>query len=143
MFQLSTLNRGLTKGLTTTWVLTKVMAPVYLAVTVLGQTPVMDWMARMAQPVMGLLGLPGEAATALVIGKVLNLYAAIGAMGALTLNTRETTVLALVLLISHNLFVETVVSKKTGIKVTSLVMVRIFGGFLAGMLLNWGWQRWL
>lgn len=142
MIQLATFKRGLNKGLTTTWELTKMMAPVYLAVTLLSQTPAMSWLARITQPAMALLGLPGEAATALVLGNVLNLYAAVGAMGALTLNTRETTVLALILLISHNIFVETAVSKKTGIKVTSLVLVRIFGGFLAGMLLNWGWQLW-
>ncbi|MHB8984227.1 MAG: nucleoside recognition domain-containing protein [Carboxydocellales bacterium] len=143
MIQLATVKRGLNKGITTLWVLTKVMVPVYLAVTILGQTPVMEWLAWIAKPIMGLLGLPGETATALVLGKVLNLYAAIGAMGALHLNARETTVLALVLLISHNLLVETAVSKKTGIKVTSLVLVRIVGGFLSGMLLNWGWQKWL
>ncbi len=143
MIQLNTFRKGLNNGLTTTWELTKMMAPVYLAVTLLSQTPVMSWLAWITQPVMELLGLPGEAATALVLGNVLNLYAAVGAMGALTLNTRETTVLALILLISHNIFVETAVSKKTGIKVTSLVLVRIFGGFLAGMLLNWGWQIWM
>lgn len=139
----STVNNGLKKGFATTWELTKVMAPVYLGVTVLGQTPLMDWLARLANPFMALLGLPGEAATALVIGNVLNLYAAIGAMGALTLNTREVTVMALVLLISHNLFVETAVSKKTGINVTSLVLVRILGGFISGAALNWAWKGWL
>lgn len=143
MIKLATIKKGLTKGIKTTWDLTKIMAPVYLAVTILGQTPVMAWLARLTQPLMGLLGLPGEAATALVLGNVLNLYAAIGAMGALNLNTREVTVLALVLLISHNIFVETAVSKKTGIKVKSLVVIRIFGGFLSGMLLNWGWQYWM
>ncbi|MDA8234846.1 MAG: nucleoside recognition protein [Clostridia bacterium] len=140
---LATTKRGLVKGFTTTWLLTKVMAPVYLAVVLLGQTPVMDWLARLAQPVMGLLGLPGETATALVVGNLLNLYAAIGAMGALTLDTREITVLAMVLLISHNLLVETAVSKQTGINVTSLVLVRVVGGLLAGLLLNWGWQLWI
>lgn len=137
-----TVQKGLYNGLHMVWELSKVMAPVYIAVAIFSKTPLMGWLAYIARPVMGLLGLPGEAATALVIGNVLNIYAAIGAMGALDLNTREITVLALVILISHNLFVETAVSKKTGIKVTSLVFVRIIGGFLAGMLLNWGWQRW-
>lgn len=136
-----TIKNGLQKGFKTTWQLSKIVLPVYIGVTVLGQTPAMGWLARLAQPVMGLLGLPGQAATVWVLGNVLNVYAAIGAMAALSLNTREITVLALVVLISHNLFVETAVSKKTGIKVTSLVCIRLVGGFLAGIILNTVW-RW-
>lgn len=138
----ATVNRGLKKGFATSWELAKVMAPVYLGVSILGQTPVMNWLAVAAKPLMGLMGLPGEAATALIIGNVLNLYAAIGAIVALNLNSREVTVIALVLLISHNIFVETSVSKRTGIKVTSLVLIRIFGGLLAGIILNWVWKGW-
>ncbi len=137
------LKRGITKGLKTVVALAKVMVPIYITISVLGQTPFMPWLAHLAKPVTGLLGLPGEAATALVLGNVLNLYGAIGAIGALQLDAREITVLALVLLISHSLFVETAVSKKTGINVKSLVLVRIIGGLLAGMVLNWGWQLWM
>ncbi|HEX3033271.1 MAG TPA: nucleoside recognition domain-containing protein [Bacillota bacterium] len=143
MINLGTLKRGLQKGIGTTWVLSKVMVPVYLAVTILSQTPIMDWLARLAKPLMGLMGLPGEAATPMVIGNVLNIYAAIGALGAIHLSPREVTVLAIVLLISHSLLVETAVSKQTGIKVTSLVLVRILGGLASGILLNWGWGKWL
>lgn len=142
MIRGSTVYNGLRKGLSTTWELAKAMVPVYLVVTLLGLTPIMDWLAWLARPVMDLMGLPGEGAAALVIGNVINQYAAIGAMAALTLNTREVTVMALVLLISHNLLVETAVSKKTGINVTSLVLVRIFGGILAGITLNWLWKGW-
>lgn len=142
MVTISTFQRGLTKGLKTTWVLTKVVVPVYLMMALLGQTPILTWLATVAQPVMSLLGLPGEAATALVIGNGLNLYASIGAISSLQLNTQETTVIALVLLISHSLPVETAVSKQTGINVTSLVLIRIFGGLVSGMLLNWAWQGW-
>lgn len=137
-----TLSRGLRKGVVTSWELGKVMAPIYLGVTLLGQTPVMGWLAHLAQPAMKLMGLPGEAATALIIGNVLNLYAAIGAIGALHLNSREITVIAIVLLISHNLFVETAVSKQTGVKVKSLVLVRILGGLLSGIFLNMFMKGW-
>lgn len=141
MLEISTFKRGLEKGFKTTWELTKVMTPVYVGVSILGQTPILRWLSVLAKPIMGLMGLPGEAATALVLGNVLNIYAAIGAIVALHLNTREVTVLALVLLISHNLFVETSVSKKSGLKVAPLVAIRIFGGVLAGIMLNWLW-RW-
>lgn len=136
----NSIKRGVTKGLASVIDLIKIMAPVYIAVSVIGKTPLMGLLDKAAKPIMGLMGLPGEAATALVIGNVLNIYAAIGAIGALHLTTKQVTVLALAILISHNLFVETAVSKKTGIKVTSLVFVRVFGGILSAMLLNWGWH---
>lgn len=142
MVSLNTLQRGLSKGLNTTWVLAKVVIPVYLIMALLGQTPILGWLAKLAQPLMSLLGLPGEAATALVIGNGLNIYAALGAIGSLQLDSKEITIIALVLLISHSLPVETAVSKKTGINVTSLVLIRIFGGLLSGMFLNWAWQGW-
>ena len=138
-----TIKNGLRKGLITTWELALVMVPVYLIVTLLGETPVMDWISRAAQPLMGLMGLPGEAAGALVIGNFINQYAAIGAMAAIPIGTREVTVLSLVLLICHNILVETAVSKKTGIRVRSLVLVRVLGGLAAGIILNLAWPGWL
>ena len=134
------IKRGVTKGISSLVDLIKIMVPVYVAVSVLGQTPLMGLLDKVFKPIMGLMGLPGEAATALVIGNVLNIYAAIGAMSALHLTTKQVTVLALAILISHNLFVETAVSKKTGINVTSLVFVRIIGGILSAILLNWWWR---
>jgi len=143
MLSIMTIKNGLRKGLMTTWELALVMAPVYLIVTLLGETPVMDWISRAAQPLMGMMGLPGEAAGALVIGNFINQYAAIGAMAAIPMGTREVTVLSLVLLICHNILVETAVSKKTGIRVRSLVLVRVLGGLAAGIILNLAWPGWL
>ncbi|MBU7006114.1 nucleoside recognition domain-containing protein [Phosphitispora fastidiosa] len=143
MLSIMTIKNGLRKGLITTWELALVMVPVYLIVTLLGETPVMDWISRAAQPLMGMMGLPGEAAGALVIGNFINQYAAIGAMAAIPMSAREVTVLSLVLLICHNILVETAVSKKTGIKVRSLVLVRVLGGLAAGIILNLAWPGWL
>ena len=77
------LGRGWRLGLDTTWMLVKITLPVYVAVSLLGATPVLRWVARACEPLMGLFGLPGEAAMVLVVGNALNLYAAIGAMKAL------------------------------------------------------------
>ncbi len=143
MLGIMTIKNGIRKGLITTWELALVMVPVYLIVALLGETPVMDWISRAAQPLMGLMGLPGEAAGALVIGNFINQYAAIGAMAAIPMSAREVTVLSLVLLICHNILVETAVSKKTGIRVRSLVLVRVLGGLAAGIILNLAWPGWL
>jgi hypothetical protein len=141
MVTIVTIKKGFYKGLQTVWVLVKVIIPIYIIVSILSKTPVLGFLANLTKPIMNLVGLPGEAATAIVIGNLLNIYAAIGAMGALNLNTKEITTIALMILISHSLFVETAIIKKTGIKVTSLVLIRIFGSIIAGMALNWGWPE--
>ncbi|AVX21555.1 MAG: nucleoside recognition domain-containing protein [Bacillota bacterium] len=134
-----TLYRGWKKGINTTWVLAKTMLPIYIAVNLLKLTPLFTWLADICRPLMALFGLPGEAATALVIGNLLNLYAAIGAMAAITLTGKQITIISLMLLLSHNLLVETAVSRQTGIAGWPLVAVRLGFSFLAGIILNLFW----
>lgn len=52
MVTAQTLKRGLNKGLSTTWELTKVVVTVYIFVTFLSYTPFFDWLARVCEPVM-------------------------------------------------------------------------------------------
>ncbi len=94
MVTVDTWKRELSKGLGTTWKLAKVIVPVYLVVTFLKYTPVMGWVAGLFAPVMHFFGLPGEASLVLVLGKLLNLYAAIGAISSLELSGREITIIA-------------------------------------------------
>ena len=68
---------GLSAGLQTSLKIIKVSIPLYVAVTLLKGTPVLDLLGRVFAPVMGLFGLPGEAAFAFVAAFLLNLYAAI------------------------------------------------------------------
>lgn len=77
---LQTFKRGLKVGLQTTWTLGKVIFPVTLLVGILQHTPVLQYIIRAIEPIMGIFGLSGEAAIPLVIGNFLNLYAGIGAI---------------------------------------------------------------
>ena len=123
-------------GLDTTWMLVKVTLPVYVAVSLLGATPALGWVARACEPLMGLFGLPGEAAMVLVVGNALNLYAAIGAMKALSLTHAQVTILALMLSFSHNLFVETALCRKLGLSIPLVVGVRLLMAVAAGLSLR-------
>lgn len=135
-----TLHRGLLNGLRTTWDLALVIVPVYLFVTVLKHTPILPWIGRVCKPLMEVLGLPGEAVMAVVLGNLLNLYAAVGAVTPLELSSRQVTVFALFLLMSHSLVVETAVSRKTGVVAWPFLLLRIFGGFgLAALLAAVPW----
>ena len=136
----TSLKNGFKKGLETTWMLAKIVITVYFFVTFLGHTPVLDFMAKIFEPFMNFFNLPGEAAIVLVMGNMLNIYAAIGAIKALSLTPFEVTVIALMLSFSHSLFMETAVVKKLNVSASKVVLMRlslmILAGFIYGTLIG-------
>ncbi|NLB53204.1 MAG: nucleoside recognition protein [Syntrophomonadaceae bacterium] len=137
MLTVSTFTRGLRNGLRITWELGVVIVPVYIAVTILKYTPALNWIAELMKPVMHIVGLPGEASLPLVLGAFLNIYAAIGAVLPLAMNTKEITIIAAMLLLAHSLPLEGIVSKKSGAKVSTLIITRLISAFGAGLLFNY------
>ncbi len=130
------LKRGMRSGLETFWSLAKSMVPAYGLALVLAKLGVIAVLARVAQPVMSLVGLPGSAAVPLVLGYVLNVYAAIGAMTALHLTAQQITVLALAILIGHNLLVEGAVLRKAGMSGVGFGVFRALSGLCAAGVAN-------
>ncbi|MFA4966020.1 MAG: nucleoside recognition domain-containing protein, partial [Thermoleophilia bacterium] len=135
------LRLGVAAGLRTFWELTRVMVPAYGITLVLQYLGVIEWLARAARPLMELLGLPGDAAVPLVVGYVLNIYAAVGAMQALHLSAQQITVLALAILVGHNLIVEGAVLHKAGMNAVAFGALRVVGGLaaagVANLLMGW------
>lgn len=132
--------KGLLVGVQTTWTLGKIIFPITLIVTIIGYTPLLDWLARVLAPIMSLLGLSGEAAIPLVLGNVLNLYAAIGAILTLDLSVKEVFILAVMLSFSHNLLVESAVATKVGIRMSVVLSVRIGLALFSGVVINFFWN---
>jgi len=130
------LPRGIRSGLETFWSLAKAMIPAYALALVLQKLGVITALAHVAQPVMSLMGLPGSAAVPLVLGYVLNVYAAVGAMTALHLSAQQITVLALAILIGHNLLVEGAVLRKAGMSGLGFGVLRAVSGLLAAGAAN-------
>lgn len=137
---MGTLRRGLKAGLTTTWELGKIIFPITLAVTILRYTPVLDWLINFIAPAMKWLGLSGEAAIPLVIGNFLNLYAGIGAILTLDLTVKEVFILAVMLSFSHNLFIESGVAARVGVKLWVMLVVRIGLAFVSAVVINLVWH---
>lgn len=132
----NSIKTGFKKGLDTTWLLAKIIIPVYFTITFLKYTPVIDWIAYIFNPLMALFNLPGEAAIILVLGNVLNLYAAVGAIKAVSLTPLEITTIALMLSFSHSLFVETAVTKRLGVSSVKVVLIRVGLAIVAGMVMG-------
>ena len=128
--------RGIQKGFNITCELARTVVPVYFLITILKYSGILAIIAKIFEPVMRFVGLPGEASLIFVIGNVLNLYPTIAAIAALKMTVKQVTIIAVMLLLSHNLFVETAVSKKTGIAVWYLILLRIVLAILSGYLLN-------
>jgi hypothetical protein len=132
-------SEGLKSGLRTTWELGKVIFPVTLIVTVLQYTAVYDVLLSAIEPAMSWFGLPSGAAVPLLLGSLLNLYAAIGAIVAIELTVKQVFILAVMLSFSHMLPVEGAVCRRIGVSVTLVTFVRVSMALLAGMALNLAW----
>lgn len=137
---MSTLKNGLKAGLRTTWTLGKIIFPITLLVTMLQYTPVLPFIIDFIAPVMGIFGLSGDAAIPLVLGNALNLYAGIGGILSLELTVKEVFILAVMLSFSHNIFIETGVALKVGVKLWVVLVVRFGLAALSGIIINLVWK---
>lgn len=135
-----TLIRGILKGLDTTWQLAKIIVPVYFIITILKHTPVIPAFAAAFKPVLGLAGLPGEVAIALVLGIFINIYSSIGALlpliPSVPLNPKQITIISTMLVICHSIPIESTVSQKTGASFWQMTVLRVAVAFLTGIILN-------
>lgn len=113
-----------------------IVAPVYTAVTILKYTPAIRVFAEFMAPLMRHFGLPGEAALAVILGNLINLYAGLGAVTALKITTAQLTVLSLMLLLSHSQILETAVFFQIRAKWWLLWIIRLVLSFLAGVGLS-------
>ncbi|MDN3451476.1 nucleoside recognition domain-containing protein [Planococcus sp. APC 3906] len=137
---MQTLKKGFIAGLKTTWSLGKIIFPITLLVTMLQFTPVLPFIINLVAPLMGLFGLSGDAAIPLVLGNALNLYAGIAGILSLELTVKEVFILAVMLSFSHNIFIETGVALKVGVKLWVVLTVRFGLAALSGIVINLFWK---
>lgn len=97
---------------------------------------VIEWISELLTPVFSSFGLPGEAALAYVSGYFVNCYTAMAVMSTLELSMREATILAVMVLCSHNMIVETTVQAKTGSSAIRIVIIRTLSAFILAFVLN-------
>jgi spore maturation protein SpmB len=131
-----TWRKGFADGVKTFLTLLKVIIPVFAVVKVLEYTPVIKWISLAGDPLMRFVGLPGEAALAVVTGMLFNFYAALGIIMALGLSAWQITIMAVMLSCCHELVLESVVIKKTGISAWPILSIRLFTAFAAGALMK-------
>lgn len=127
---------GLRSGLATAFKLIRVIVPFYFLIEWLKLTPALGWLGHLLAPVMKIWGLPGEAGFVLVTGNLINLYAAIAVMIPLHMNVAQITLIGLMLGISHNIIVETVVLKEARAPALRLALLRLASSGIVGWIVS-------
>ena len=130
----SLLREALRKALRTSWMLVRVILPTYVAADLLRATPLIPALGRLFGPLMHPLGLPGEAAMALVLGCTVNLYAAVGILASLRLGAGQLAVCGLMLGISHAVVIEAAILRTIGTRYLTLTFYRLAMAAVAGLL---------
>ncbi len=134
------IKKGIANGLSITFVMVKVIVPCYILIEIIKHMGIIGTISDFFKPFMKFMGLPGEAALGLIAGYAINLYAAIAVLTPLNLSTKDITIIALILGISHSLSVETPVTQQTGVNAWVLLILRILLSLLAGAGLNILWK---
>jgi hypothetical protein len=118
----------------------KIVIPVYLFVQLLAYTGILPKIALYLTPLMRIFGLPGDAAIVILLANCINIYAGIGALGALTLTAKQITILAVMVTTSHSLFIETSIIHGLNIPRYLQLLLRIGMMIVLGILMNLLWR---
>ncbi len=128
------------ESLATSWLLIKITVPVVIITRLLEDIGLIKYLSLLLDPVMGLMGMPGELGLVWATGMLTTIYGALAVFASLApsleLTTAQITVLAAVLLIAHALPIELSISKKAGAPFLPIVILRILGAIIYGTILS-------
>jgi hypothetical protein len=96
------------------WVL-KILVPVSFLTAILEWSRLLHRLDFLIQPVMDWLHLPAMAALPLLIGVIGGIYGGIASMAVLPFSREEMTLIAIFMLIAHNLIQEGIIQGKSGL----------------------------
>jgi hypothetical protein len=119
------LQSGPRKGLNGfVWIM-KILVPVSLFTALLAWNGWLGHLDFLFQPVMSILSLPAMATLPLLIGMLTGIYGGIAAMSVLPFSHDQMTLMAIFLLIAHNLIQEGMVQAKSGIHPVKATLFRL------------------
>jgi hypothetical protein len=122
------------------WALVKIMVPVLLIVRVIELFGWIEVLGEFIQPLMGMVGLPGETGLVWMANMFGNIYAGmavfyqLGLAGQLTI--AQVSVLGALMLLAHSLPIEVMIARATGVSVWFTLLLRVGGALVLGMILN-------
>lgn len=102
----------LNKSLKSAFLILKLIIPIYILADILYFYNILSYISFLIEPFTSFIGLPKEAALAIISGIFLNLYAVIAFAAPLYMTPHQWSILAVFLGVSHSLIVESVIMKK-------------------------------
>ena len=134
----SQLKEGLLAGIRKGWNgfvwMVKILLPISLLTALLAWSGWLEKGQVIIQPVMDWLSLPAVAALPLMIGMLTGIYGGIAAMVVLPLTTEQMTLIAIFLLMAHNLIQEGMIQGKSGINPGKATVFRLICATLTVMI---------
>jgi hypothetical protein len=103
----------------------KIIIPISFLTALLAWFGLIEKLDILIKPAMGLLNLPSMAAVPLLVGMLTGIYGGIAAMAVLPLSSEQMTIVAIFLLISHNLVQEGIIQGNSGINPLKATLFRI------------------
>ncbi len=128
------LKSGIRQGLTKGWAglvwLLKIIIPISFATSLLVHFGIIYRLDFLLTPVMSLLGLPASAALVLVIGIFTGPYGVVAALFAMPFSMDHMILMAIFVLIAHNLIQESIVQGNSGINPFLAAVFRLVTAFI-------------
>ncbi len=126
----SGINSGLKKGWEGWLWLLKILVPISFATALLVHFGIIYKLDFLLTPAMNILSLPASAALPLIIGLLTGIYGAVAALAVMPFSMEHMTLIAIFLLISHNLIQESIVQGKSGINPFLAAFFRLLVSFI-------------
>jgi hypothetical protein len=127
------LRDGVVKGGRAAWWMLKIIVPLGFLTLLVDYSGLIGRLEGGLAPAMGLFGLSAAAALPLAIGLLAGIYGAIASMVVLDLGVREMTLVAVFLLMAHNLPQEVLVQVRAGSRWVHALVTRL----AAAMAVTW------
>ena len=118
----------------------RVMIPAVIVTKILESIGIVTYLSEVLSPVMGVMGLPGSFGIVWATALLTTPYGAIAVFASMApgmeLTGGQVTVLCSIVLIAHSLPVELSITRKAGVGVLPMGVLRIFSALVYGILLH-------
>lgn len=118
----------------------KVLIPMIILIKILSETGAVDLFGKILEPVMVIVGLPGEIGLVWASALLTNLYGGVIVFATLAkeidMTIAQATVIASMMLMAHGLPVELQIAKQAGTRFRAMFAFRVGGALIFGILLN-------
>jgi hypothetical protein len=125
---------GIQKGWGSSIWMMKILIPISLFTQLLAYGGWLKHLDFLLAPMMGFLGLPAAAAMPLIAGILTGIYGGIAAMLVFPFTTQQMTLIAIFLLISHNMIQEGVVQGKSGMNAFKATVIRLIASVITTVI---------